>query len=365
MPFCVTPYLYFNTGDICMRVDRRKAIYLIGGGVVALGAGAGSTLAQETREMVIVTYPGALSGPHRWLADQMESRHPGLTIRLVPSDSQDIVAQIKAAQGFSPFDAGPNDEPPHLIGIAEGYLAKRDDAQIPNLGNAYPELVAKSGGVGVPATYSLVGIAYNTDLVKTPPTSWADLWRPEFRGQVGIARTSSNLGLATLAIAAKTHGGSESDLDIGWQKLQELAPKAARSPAALTQMLEREEIAICPLWNNNTAAAAQKGLPIAFVKPEPGAIAIISFFSGYAETRHPDLVAEWLDGILSPEYQARAAAAPFYFGPTVKGVEVPAEAAPYMPARPEEIAALQTIDWPKIVPVRGELVERFDRTFAV
>jgi putative spermidine/putrescine transport system substrate-binding protein len=347
-----------------MDIDRRQVMYWVGGGLVALGGGRAAR-AQDTREMVIVTYPGALSGPHRWLADRIEERHPGLSIRLVPSDSQDIVAQIKAAQGYSPYDAGPNDEPPHLIGISEGYIAKRDDAALPNLANAYPELLAKSGGYGVPATYSLVGIAYNTDLVKTPPTSWADLWRPEFRGQIGIARTSSNLGLATLAIAAKTHGGSEGDLDIGWSKLQELQPKAARSPASLTQMLEREEIALCPLWNNNTAAAAEKGLPIAFVKPDPGAVAIISFVSGYANTRYPDLVSEWMNGILSPEYQARAAAAPFYFGPTVRGVEVPAEAAPFTPSRPEEVVALQTIDWPLIVPRRGELVERFDRTFAV
>ena len=47
----------------------------------------------------------------------MEKRHPGLKIRLVPSESQDIVAQIKAAQGYSPYDAMPNGEPPHLTGI--------------------------------------------------------------------------------------------------------------------------------------------------------------------------------------------------------------------------------------------------------
>lgn len=352
-----------------MSIDRRRALYMMGAGMgagigaVALGGATRGAAAQEARELVIVTYPGALSEPHRWLANEIQSRHPGLTIRLVPSDSQDIVAQIKAAQGYSPFDAGPNDEPPHLIGIKEGYLARRE-GDIPNLANAYPDLVARSEGFGVPATYSLVGIAYNTDMVKVPPTSWADLWRPEFKGRVGIARTSSNLGLATLAIAAKTHGGSESDLAVGWEKLQALEPKAARSPASLTQMLEREEIAICPLWNNNTAAAAAKGLPIAFVKPAPGAIAIISFFSGFAKTRHPELVAEWLNGILSTEYQSRAAAAPYYFGPTVKGVPVPADAAPYTPATPEEVLALQTIDWKKIVPVRGELVERFDRTFA-
>jgi putative spermidine/putrescine transport system substrate-binding protein len=345
-------------------ITRRDAMFAAVSGATALAIPS-VLRAQTARELIIITYPGALSQPHRWLGDQLEAKHPGLKVRLVPSDSQDVVAQIKAGQGFSPYDAMPNDEPPHLIGIAENYLTHRNDAALPNLKAVYPSLLAKSQGFGVPATYSLVGLAYNTALVKTPPESWADLWKPEFKGKVGIARTSSNLGLATLAIAAKTFGGSESDLEIGWTKLKEFDAKAARSPAGLTQMLEREEIAIAPLWNNNTASAASKGLPIAFVKPKPAPIGIISFFSGIARTRSPELVDEWLNGIISPEYQARAAAAPYYFGPTVQGVTVPADAAPYTPSTPEEVLTLQTIAWPKIVPVRGQLVERFDRTFAI
>ncbi|MCY7306085.1 MAG: extracellular solute-binding protein [Rhodoferax sp.] len=348
-----------------MQFSRRKVVQSLAGAAVGSFGAPMLVRAQEARELVMISYPGRLSEPHRWLADQMEARHPNLKIRLVPSDSQDVVAQIKAAQGFSPYDAIPNDEPPHLIGISEAYIMRRNAAALKNLDSVYPELLRKSQGFGVPATYSLVGIAYNTTMVKSPPQTWADLWRPEFKGKVGIARTSSNLGLATLAIAAKTHGGSESDLDIGWDRLKALDAKAARSPASLTQMLEREEIALAPLWNNNTAAAAGKGLPIAFIKPKPGPIAIISFFSAIAKTRHPALVDEWLDGILSTAYQTRAAAAPYFFGPTVRGVNVPAEARAYTPSTPEEVLALQTIDWTRIVPVRGQLVERFDRTFAM
>lgn len=347
------------------QISRRKIVQIMAGTATGALALPSIVRAQEARELVVITYPGRLSEPHRWLADQMEARHANLKVRLVPSDSQDMVAQIKAAQGFSPYDAAPNDEPPHLIGIGEGYLGRRNAPALKNLGAVYPELLQKSQGYGVPATYSLVGIAYNTALVKSPPQSWADLWKPEFKGKVGIARTSSNLGLATLAVAAKTFGGSESNLDVGWDRLKALDAKAARSPASLTQMLEREEIALAPLWNNNTAAAASKGLPIAFVKPAPGAIAIISFFSAISKTRHPALVDEWLDGILSPAYQTRAAGAPYYFGPTVRGVSVPVEARAFTPATPEEVLALQTIDWPKIVPMRGQLVERFDRTFAM
>jgi putative spermidine/putrescine transport system substrate-binding protein len=345
------------------RLSRRSAL---GGLAAATGLlAAPRPLRAQARELVIITYPGRLAEPHRWLGDQMEKRHAGLRVRLVPSDSQDIVAQIKASQGAAAYDAMANDEPPHITAMAEGYIGKRNDAAIRNLGNVFPDLLAKSQGYGVPATYSLVGIAYNSQVVKDPPAAWADLWKPEYKGKIGIARTSSNLGLATLAIAAKSFGGSETALDVGWDRLKALEPKVARSPAILGQMLEREEIAIAPLWNNNTAAAAEKGLPIRFVMPKPGAIAIISFMSAISNTRHPDLVNEWLDGILSTDYQALAAGSPYFFGPTVKGVTVPEAARPYTPSTPAEVLALQTINWPAIAPQRGGLVERFDRVFSL
>ncbi|MBB3770380.1 putative spermidine/putrescine transport system substrate-binding protein [Angulomicrobium tetraedrale] len=335
------------------------------------GAALGAALAmpslaraQDKRELVIVSFAGQLQEPHQWLARQMEAKHPGLTIRLVPSESQDVVAQIKASQGYSPYDAMPNGEPPHLIAIRDSYILPLDPAAVPNATKAVPAFVAKSKGYGIPASYSLIGIAYNTALVKTPPTAWKDLWDPQYKGQIGIPRASSNLGLGFLVAAAKTFGGSETDLTVGWEKLKELNPKVGRSPSQLLQMLEREEIVMAPIWNNDAAGAADKGLPIAFVKPAPGPIAVISFMSAVKGTRYPELVNEWMNAILSPEYQQKAAGAPYYFGPTIEGVEVPEAARAYTPATPEEVAALQTVDWSAIAAKRGAIVEEFDRLFA-
>jgi putative spermidine/putrescine transport system substrate-binding protein len=342
-------------------ITRRRFVRTIAGaGALALARPA----AAQDRELVIITYGGKLQEPHRWLADRMEKRHPGLRIRLVPSESQDVVAQIKAAQGASPYDAMPNDEPPHLIGIRDGYIQQVKADRVANYGNAFPEFARKSQGYGVPATYSLIGLAYNTQLVKTAPASWADLWRPEYKGHLGIPRASSNLGLGFLAIVAKLNGGGEEQLDPAFRRLKELKPVVGRSPSILTQLMERAEVGIAPLWNNGAAALADKGMPIRFVKPDPGPVAVISFFSEITGTRHPDLVAEWLNGILSVEYQAMAADRPYYFGPTVKGVAVPEAAKPYTPATPEEVLRLQTIDWGKIAPARGAIVDRFDREFA-
>ena len=44
---------------------------------------------------------------------------------------------------------------------------------------------------------------------------------------------------------------------------------------------------------------------------------------------------------------------------------MPEKAKPYTPSTPAEVLALQTVDWSKIVPVRAQLVERFDREFSI
>jgi len=339
------------------RLTRRRLAARALAMTAAIAAAPTLLRAQAARELVIVSFAGQLQEPHRWLADRMEKRHPGLKIRLVPSESQDVVAQIKAAQGFSPYDAMPNGEPPHLIGMREGYIQRVKPAGVPNYANVFPEFVAKSGGFGVPASYSLIGIAYNEKMLKTVPKSWTDLWNAEYRGKVGIPRASSNLGLGVLVIAAKVFGGGEDNLDPGWSKLQELKPIVGRSPTQLLQMLEREEIALAPIWNNDAAGAAAKGLPVKFVKPDPGPVAIISFMSEITGTRHADLVQEWMNDVLSAEYQAMAANAPYFFGPVVKGVTIPEAARPYTPSTPEEVLKLQTVDWSKIAPVRGKLVD--------
>ncbi|WP_376093624.1 PotD/PotF family extracellular solute-binding protein [Roseomonas sp. CCTCC AB2023176] len=336
----------------------------LGGLTVGAALGTPRLARAQARELIIVSFAGQLQEPHQWLARRMEQRHPGLRIRLVPSEAQDIVAQIKAAQGQSPYDAMPNGEPPHLTAQAEGYIQRLRPDRVPNAANVIPEFMAKSGGFGVPASYSLVGLAYNTRVVRREPTSWQDLWHADYRGKVAIPRASSNLGLAVLAIIAKVFGGSEDNLAPAWEKLAALRPMVGRSPTALIQLLEREEIGVAPIWNNDAAGAAARGLPIRFVQPAPGPVSLISFMSEITNTRHPDLVQEWMNDILSAEYQQHAANAPYFFGPTVRGVAVPEAARGYTPSTPAEVAALQSVDWARIAPARGRILEQFDRTFA-
>ncbi|MBP0573641.1 extracellular solute-binding protein, partial [Mycobacterium tuberculosis] len=68
----------------------------------------------------------------------------------------------------------------------EGFFEKLDLTRLPNYADLYP-LAKKTNGYGAIAAVSPIGLGYRTDLVKTPPKSWKDLWtNPEFKGKIGL-----------------------------------------------------------------------------------------------------------------------------------------------------------------------------------
>ena len=265
------------------------------------------TACAQDRELIIISYGGQLQEPHRWLADRMEKRHPGLKIRLVPSESQDIVAQIKAAQGHSPYDAMPNDEPPHLIGIREGYITKRGDAALKNLAAVYPALIEKSQGYGVPATYSLVGIAYNTALVKTPPESWADLWKPEVKGKLASPDFDPS---HLIVVSAMLSGGDAVSWERGQDKLKALKPNFKAfytNDANSQQLIASGETPVQVILSMNAHYMKGQGVPVEIVIPKEGAVLGIDTIAIFKGSKKTDLAYKFINIMLDPAIQSEAA----------------------------------------------------------
>src|SRR5699024_5847097 len=51
---------------------------------------------------------------------------------------------------------------------------------------------------GPAIAFDALGILYNKDLVQDMPTSWEDLWKEEYAGQVGLIDISNTYGLQFL-----------------------------------------------------------------------------------------------------------------------------------------------------------------------
>jgi putative spermidine/putrescine transport system substrate-binding protein len=353
----------YGEEPMTIRSVSRRNVFK-GLAVAGAALAAPSLVRAQARELVVIGFGGTLDDPYKRAAAIVQSRRPGTTIRIVPGLSAEAIAQVKAARGASPYDMTGMEPPAILNAIAEGVLEKYDLASVPNAKNVEPRFQLEAYGYGVPVTYTVIGLAYNREMVKEPPKSWADLWKPEFKGKVGIARPASNLGLGTISMAARLFGSGPDDLDVGLAKWKEVNPVVGRTPGLLTQMMERGEIAVAPLWHTNTAIAASRGLPIGFIKPEPGTMVLPSSSTLFINSAAKDAAFDLINEMLSPEHQTFAAKAPYYFGPTVRGVLPPPDAAPFMPATAEEIAKIQAVDWTKLAPARGRITEAFDRVFA-
>ncbi|HXF81875.1 MAG TPA: extracellular solute-binding protein, partial [bacterium] len=310
---------------------------------------------------------GQLDEPFRWfLADPFE-RRTGARVTLVPSLSLEVIAKIKASLASPPFDVIVLDEGPHLQAVTDGIVQRIDERMVPNLAQVYPAYRRMTHGFGVPQAYSVVGLAYDTRKVRTPPTSWRDLFKPEFKGQVGVVNLNSSLGVAFLVMLARLNGGGEANIEPGFTAFRDLmgsVSAVAPRPGALAALFEREEVAIAPLWNNTILTLREKGLPVDWVVPKEGAMVVMSVMNMVINTRHPQLAVQFINDAISKEYQVKAAVPPYFFGPTNSGVNLPAALRRYLPTRPEEVARLLTLDWTAINRNRQAWTDRFNREFA-
>lgn len=87
------------------------------------------------------------------------------------------------------------DEGPALQAIAQGFVEPYGAAKSPNYNELLPEFQDKWGPS---ISMQCIGIAYNPETITTPPTSWDDLWKPEYAGKVGITFLASTLATAFL-----------------------------------------------------------------------------------------------------------------------------------------------------------------------
>src|SRR5262249_59040001 len=126
-----------------------------------------------------------------------------------------------------------------------------------------PEALRHRAGYAPVITVQLIGIAYNPKKITTPPTSWEDLWKPEYKGRVGITGMASSLGTAFMVEIAKMNGGSDTNIEPAFDAIKRLLPNVgaiAASPGALAALFQQGEIDIAfHYWNNVPLFAAKGG----------------------------------------------------------------------------------------------------------
>jgi putative spermidine/putrescine transport system substrate-binding protein len=350
-------------------MTRRQV--LMGGTAGTLGLATGARAAgrawAQQKELIANTYGGGWEQGHRQAIAEPLEKKTGAKVVLVSILANELVARTKAAAGSKPpVDVALVDDGPFLNAIKEDVFLKLPMEKIPNAARLYPQYRPKEP-YGVPIGASVIGIAYNAKKLKTAPASWADLWKPEYKGRVGLCTPASTLGTVALLAFAKAKGGGETRIEPGFDAVKSLLPSVgsiASSPAALQTLLERGEVDIAPMWHSNTLILKGKGTGMEFVLPKEGGMAGLAWFA-VTKAGNLDLALAYINQGLSPESQTLLARPPFFFGPTVQGIKVDPELRGVVPAAPEDLKRLIQIDWSLINPARPEWINHWNREIKV
>jgi spermidine/putrescine-binding protein len=93
-------------------------------------------------------------------------------------------------------------------------------------------------------------IVYDTTQIKTPLTSWTDLYKPEYAGKLAIGDISGTSGLQFLLALNRMKGGSLTNVDPGFEAIKPLAKNSVTlytQADQIVSLFERKEIAVA-VW---------------------------------------------------------------------------------------------------------------------
>ncbi|HEX2887572.1 ABC transporter substrate-binding protein [Vineibacter terrae] len=284
------------------------------------------------QELVLGIFGGTFADNTRACAVAPFEKATGAKVRFVLGSSVQNLAKLRATKGSPEIDVAYMDLAIATQGKGEGLLSTLDTAAMANYGAIYDNAKDKDGRF-VGMMYGASAIAYNPKLVKTPPTSWHDLWKPEFKGKLAIGDISGTTGIHFVIAASMINGGSQENTDPGFEAIKKLKPSVVMMYSQADQVVplfEREEIAIAVWYPDRVGAAAAKGLSVATAFPKEGAIGILPTVSVPEGAKNKALAQKYIDQVLSAETQ-KCFAEKQYGGPVNKTVTLDDKLAAQLP----------------------------------
>lgn len=339
-------------------ISRRSVLGLMA--TAAAGAMPASRAFAQGTTLVAATYPGGWEEAHRKFVGPLFTKATGASLSLAPVQGLDQVAKIVASKGNPPYDVALLPTGPMLQALPQNVLMPFPVEKSKNLANV-PEAFRRSAGPDV--ALQIMGIAYNPERIKTPPTSWQALWDPRYKGRVGLCSMTSGLGTAFMLEIARMAGGDPYKMDAGFTAIRDLLPNVAtiaNNPSTLATLFQQGEIDIAPQFLNEVEVLRAKGVPIAFARPETGWALLASGMHVVSGTKVPDLAVAYIDAALDADVQAKLAEAPYYLIPTSSKVPF-AGSLSSLAKNMEELAKNNQYDWEIVNAQRPDWINRFNR----
>jgi putative spermidine/putrescine transport system substrate-binding protein len=321
----------------------------------------------QTSSINVAWYGGNWGEAFKACVAEPFTKATGIAVNAEVGTSTVTLSKLQQQKAAPTIDVAWMDGGISELALAADVVDHLDPAGIKNLANVIPEAIYKSGATtyAVGTGYYSLGLTYNTQKVKTVPTSWNDLWNKEFEDAVTIPSPSNSSGVPFIMFLSQIWNVPSSDLTATFQKIKSL--KAALffdSSGAASNAFQSGEAIIGAHFNVGAWDLADKGLPIGFTVPKEGAWATDARLHLVKGTTKKDAAQKFIDQALTPA-ASQCLAEKLYLGPSVQGVSVKPETARKLPwGETGSVKNLKLFDWGQINAQRAAIVDRWNREIA-
>jgi iron(III) transport system substrate-binding protein len=282
-----------------------KSTYLRSAAVAAfLAAGGASAGAQS-----LTLYCSADEAWCQQIKTGFEAK-TGITVDMTRKSSGETYAQVRAEASNPKGDVwwgGTGD--PHLQAAEEDLTEAYESPMRAELHDWAIGQAAAANNKTIGVYSGALGFGYNKDLLAKnglpEPKCWADLIKPEFKGQVQIANPNSS-GTAYTMLATMVQLMGE---DAGFEYMKSLHKNVnqyTKSGSAPIKAAGLGETTVGIVFMHDAVAQTAAGFPIVTVAPCEGTGYEIGSMSLIKGARNPDQAKQFYDWALSAEMQDKA-----------------------------------------------------------
>lgn len=280
-------------------------------------------------ESTLIMYCGVDENWCRAMTTEYQ-RQTGVRVQMIRMSAGEIYARLRAEKDNPQADiwwGGTGD--PHLQAADEGLTEEYRSPSLPKLRDWAQAQAERSKYRTVGIYLGALGFGYNTEEVKsrklTPPACWADLIKPEFKGEVQMADPNSS-GTAWTALATIVQLMGEEPGFVYLKKLHANINEYTKAGAAPAQAAGMGETVIGIAFQHDVIDVAIRGKPIQVVSPCEGTGYEIGSMSLVKGGKNLDEAKNYYEWALTADAQKIGAANRSYQVPSNADAPIPKEA---------------------------------------
>lgn len=237
-------------------------------------------------------------------------KETGITVRFDTFDSNEsLIAKLSA--GGSGYDVVNPSQYAVQILAKKGLIVDLDHAKIPNLEGLSPSFKTVSydpgNKVSVPYVWGTTGLAYNTDCVKEPITSWKAMWDPQYKGRIYMLDNMLAAYIAGLQVNGfKANSTSQAEIEKATQSLIEQKPLlGGYNSTNFADLVSSGEACIVEAWSGNVLQAIKDNPKVKYVLPSEGGTMWVDGYAVAKDAPNPDAAYKFLNYLLRPDVAAK------------------------------------------------------------